>query len=54
MCSYIYWAREAELELYFTPSEEDYNYCQAFGDSDLYTVSYGLSELWKLASYEFI
>lgn len=46
VCSYIQWAELANLTLKFklTPSQEDY--CLASGDSKLYSVSYGLPELW--------
>ena len=30
------------------------NYCLAMGDSKMYTVSYGLEELWKLSAYPFL
>jgi len=40
--------------LKFTPLPKDDNYCLAFGDSKLYSVSYGLDELWKLGSFEFL
>lgn len=54
MCSYLQWAEVANLTLKFNPTDEDNDYCLAFGDSKLYSVSYGLSELWKLGSYDFL
>lgn len=54
ICSYIQWATLAGLELKFTPSENDLNYCSALGDSKQYTVSYGLDELWRTSAYQFL
>ena len=30
------------------------NYCAAYGDSGLYTVSYGVEKLWHLGAFEFL
>lgn len=54
ICGYIQWAELANLDLKFKPTPFDDNYCLAFGDSKLYSVSYGIDELWKLGSYEFL
>lgn len=54
ICGYIQWAELANLDLKFKPKATDDNYCLAFGDSKLYSVSYGIDELWKLGSYEFL
>jgi len=54
ICGYIQWARYDNLETTFKPSDEDQRYCLAVGDSKLYYNSYGLEELWKLSSYEFL
>ena len=54
MCSYIQWAQINNITLKFTPTAEDNAYCLAFGDSKLYHVSYGLADLWKLSSTDFI
>ncbi|CDW91251.1 histidine acid phosphatase family protein [Stylonychia lemnae] len=54
ICGYLQWAELANLSLTFKPKPEDDNYCLALGDSKLYSVSYGLDELWKLGSFEFL
>ena len=54
VCSYIQWATLAGLDLKFSPTDEDLRYCMALGDSKLYTVSYGLDELWKVSAYNFL
>ena len=50
ICNYLFWSRIENLTLTFTPSSSDYDYCRALGDTKLYHTSYGLSELWHLAS----
>lgn len=54
VCGYLEWAVLANLSLKFTPKLVDDDYCLAFGDSKLYSVSYGLDELWKLGAFEFL
>jgi hypothetical protein len=53
-CAYIQWATLANLDLYFDATQMDLNYCMAMSDAKQYSVSYGLPELWKLGSYEFL
>lgn len=53
-CAYIQWASLAGLDLYFDATQMDLNYCMAMSDAKQYSVSYGLPELWKLGSYEFL
>jgi hypothetical protein len=53
-CAYIQWATLAGLDLYFDARQMDLNYCMAMSDSKQYSVSYGLPELWKLGSFEFL
>lgn len=54
ICGYLQWAEIADLTLRFKPAENDDDYCLAYGDSKLYSVSYGLEELWKLGAFEFL
>jgi len=54
ICGYLQWAELANLTLKFTPKPSDDAYCLAYGDSKLYSVSYGIPDLWKLGSYEFL
>ena len=54
ICSYIYWAQYANLTLNFTVSRFDLDYCDGYGDSKEYTISYGQDRLWELSSFEFI
>lgn len=54
MCSYLQWAQIHNLTLKFNMTEEANDYCLAMGDSKLYHVSYGLDELWKLSSADFL
>lgn len=42
------------MSLLFTPDSLDEKFCLAVGDAKLYYNAYGLPELWKLASYEFL
>ena len=46
VCSYIQWATLAGLDLNFDLTDQDMSYCMAMGDSKLYSVSYGLEDLW--------
>lgn len=54
MCGYIQWAQINNITLKFKPTAEDNAHCLAFGDSKLYHISYGLDEMWKLSSTDFI
>ena len=54
ICGYLQWAQIAGLDLKFEVPDKTNQYCLAFGDSKLYSVSYGLDELWKLSSFEFL
>ena len=54
VCAYLLWAQTDKLELKFNVTPETYGYCAAVGDAKLYGVSYGVSELWKLGSYEYL
>eukprot|EP00347_Sterkiella_histriomuscorum_P016873 403351519 len=54
VCGYIQWAQLANLTLNFTPTALVNQYCLALGDSKLYSVSYGLDQLWKLSAFQFL
>eukprot|EP00347_Sterkiella_histriomuscorum_P023194 403335592 len=54
VCGYMQWAELANLTLNFTPTASIDQYCLAMGDTKLYSVSYGLDELWKLGAFEFL
>ena len=46
ICSYLFWARLDGKDLNVTLTDEARNYCAAYGDTNLYTVSYGVDKLW--------
>ena len=41
----------AGLKLNFTLMPDEENNCYMYIDTQLYQISYGLDELWKLGSY---
>ncbi len=51
VCGYIQWAEQAQLTLKFNITSVLRQACLALGDTDLYSVGYGLDELWKLGSF---
>ena len=53
-CEYIEHASQNDLQLNFSYSAKDLQFCRAIGDySNLYPDTYGVDELWKLSSYNF-
>jgi hypothetical protein len=54
VCAYLLWAKVDKLTLKFNVPDQAYDYCSAVGDGKLYGVSYGLDDLWKLGSFEFM
>lgn len=54
LCSYLYWAIINELDLKFTPTEEDFRICEALGNSKIYYDTMGVKDLTSLGSYEFL
>lgn len=52
--SYIQWADLAGLELKFPVTGYTLNYSAAMSDANLYTVSYGLEDLWRISAYDFL
>eukprot|EP00347_Sterkiella_histriomuscorum_P003711 403363240 len=54
VCGYVYWANYDHKNLSFEQTQEFLNLCQALGDSGQYSKLYGLNELWKLTSYDFM
>mmetsp|Transcript_3466 Transcript_3466/g.3420 ORF Transcript_3466/g.3420 Transcript_3466/m.3420 type:complete len:196 (-) Transcript_3466:77-664(-) len=53
MCKYIYWAEFADLEMKFTPTEEDLKYIHAYVDTEGYYSDYGIKELTSLRAFDF-
>jgi hypothetical protein len=54
ICSYLYWAKLADLKLKFDPTSTDYGACNGVGDTAFYYESYGWDELWSLAAYDYL
>jgi hypothetical protein len=52
--SYIQWAQLAGLDLKFPVTEYTLNYTAAMSDANLYTVSYGVEDLWRISGYSFL
>lgn len=52
--SYIQWAKLAGLDLKFEVTDYVLNYTTAMSDANLYTVSYGLEDLWRISGYAFL
>ena len=54
VCGYLQWTHYENFTLKFEVTDEVERWCQAVGDSKLYYNAYGLEELWKIGSYEFL
>ena len=51
---YIQWAQLAGLELKFPITQYLINYTSAMSDTSLYSVSYGLQDLWRISAYDLL
>jgi len=54
ICEYIFFAQYSNINMNFTPSEFDRNYCMAFEEGWIYKTDYGVDYEWKVLSYEFL